>query len=221
MPIHDWNSAHPGLFHHFHQRWLSALSDRLNAGGLPAGYCALAELHTQGLYPDVMPLVSQAHAEVEGYAARSNHLAIHCPLGDRVAVIEIVSPGNKANQANLRQFVKKTAAFLRHGIHVLIIDLFPPSKRDPKGIHKLIWDEVDKQQFELPPDKPLTLASYDASPVKSAYIEPVAIGDPLVDMPLFLEPDRYVVVPLESTYIETWEKCPEPFRQAVTGKLDG
>jgi hypothetical protein len=218
MPIHDWNSAHPGLFHHFHQRWISALSDRLNAGSLPPGYCALAELHTQGLYPDVTTLESQAHAEVEGYAARSNHLAIHYPLGDLVAVIEIVSPGDKANRASLRQIVKKTVAFLRHSIHVLIIDLFPPSKRDPQGIHKLIWDEIDEQQFELPADKPLTLASYAAGTVNSAYVEPVAGGHPLPDMPLFLLPDRYVLVPLESTYMETWEKCPEQFRQAVAGK---
>jgi hypothetical protein len=240
MPIHNWKKAYPGLFHHFHQAWIIGLSKRLNAGGLPAGYYALAEQYAKELYPDVLTLERgpqwkdpkgngallidtpprtrfHAHAEEEGYAARANRLVIHHPLGDVVAVIEIVSPGNKANRARLRQFVKKTVTFLRHGIHVLVIDLFPPSARDPQGIHKAIWDEVIEQPFELPTDKPLTLAAYAAGPVKSAYVEPIAVGDPLPDMPLFLEPDRYVLVSLESTYMETWKDCPEPFRQAVAG----
>ena len=52
--------------------------------------------------------------------------------------------------------------FLRHGIHLLVIDLFPPTPRDPYGIHKAIWDEFEEQPFELPADKPLVLAAYVA-----------------------------------------------------------
>ena len=29
MPIHDWTRADAGDFHHFHQRWISALTDDL------------------------------------------------------------------------------------------------------------------------------------------------------------------------------------------------
>ena len=36
------------------------------------------------------------------------------------------------------------------------------------------------------PDKPLTLAAYQVGPVRTAYIEPVAVGDRFPDMPLFL-----------------------------------
>ncbi len=43
---------------------------------------------------------------------------------------------------------------------MLVIDLFPPSKRDPQGIHKLIWDEFQEEDLELPADKRLTLAAY-------------------------------------------------------------
>ncbi len=43
MPIHDWTRAEAGDFHHFHQRWISALTDALNSGGLPPGFMALAE----------------------------------------------------------------------------------------------------------------------------------------------------------------------------------
>jgi len=34
----------------------------------------------------------------------------------------------------------------------------------------------------------------------TAYIEPIAVGDPLLEMPLFLDPWSYVNVPLEPTY---------------------
>ena len=51
-------------------------------------------------------------------------------------------------------------------------------------------------------DKPLTLAAYSAGPVK-AYVEPVAVGDVMPDMPLFLDPDRHVPAPLEATYQAT------------------
>ena len=38
MPIHDWTRLEPGDFHHFHQRWISALCDSLNGGLLPPDY---------------------------------------------------------------------------------------------------------------------------------------------------------------------------------------
>jgi hypothetical protein len=38
MPIHDWARVPAGTYHFFHQRWISAIADALNAGGLPEGY---------------------------------------------------------------------------------------------------------------------------------------------------------------------------------------
>jgi hypothetical protein len=129
-----------------------------------------------------------------------------------VAVLEIVSPGNKESRHALRAFVEKSVEFLRQGIHLLVIDLFPPTPRDPEGIHKAIWDEIRDEAFELPADKPLTLVAYAATPVKTAYIEPVAVGDVLPEMPLFLAPELYVAVPLEATYSATWSACPAPVK---------
>jgi hypothetical protein len=97
----------------------------------------------------------------------------------------------------------------------LVIDLFPPSVRDPQGIHKAIWDEIEDQKFELPPDKPLTLAAYVADVPKTAYVEPVGVGDVLPDMPAYLDVDSFVPVPLEATYQTTWASCPEDMREAV------
>ena len=94
------------------------------------------------------------------------------------------------------------------GIHLLVVDLFPPGPRDPQGIHKAIWSEIVDDDFQLPPDQPLTLVAYSAGEVKRAFIEPVAAGAPLPDMPLFLEPDRYVPVPLEQTYQSAFAAVP-------------
>jgi hypothetical protein len=129
--------------------------------------------------------------------------------------MEIVSPGNKSSRAALRQFVEMTVEFIRAGVHVLVVDLFPPSVRDPQGIHKAIWDEIEEQPFELPPDKPLTLASYVAAEVKTAYVHPLGIGDVLPDMPAWLDEDSYVPVPLEATYQTTWASCPADMQEAV------
>ena len=56
MPIHDWTRVDAGLFHAFHQRWISALCDALNTGGLPRGYFALPEQNIRGPIPDVLTL---------------------------------------------------------------------------------------------------------------------------------------------------------------------
>jgi hypothetical protein len=102
---------------------------------------------------------------------------------------------------------------IAQGIHLLVIDLLPPSKRDSQGIHKAIWDQFTEEDFELPTGKPLTLAAYDAGPPPVAYAELVAVGDSLPDMPIFLKPDFYVPAPLELTYRTTWDECfPAPLK---------
>jgi hypothetical protein len=37
----------------------------------------------------------------------------------------------------------------------------------------------------------------------------------LIDMPLFLEPDRYVPTPLQSTYQSAWEAVPAVWRKTL------
>ena len=41
MPVHDWSRVGPGIFHHFHGKWIVAISDALNGGLLPEDYYAL------------------------------------------------------------------------------------------------------------------------------------------------------------------------------------
>jgi hypothetical protein len=157
-----------------------------------------------------------ATAETDPYSRKRSHLAIRHASGDEVvAIVEVVSPSNKASRYALRTFVEKAIEFLEAGIHLLILDLFPPGPRDPEGIHGAIWSEVTENDFQLPPDNRLTLVAYAAGPVKTAYIEPMAVGETLPSMPLFLEPELYVPVPLEATYRAAFEGVPQRWRDEL------
>ena len=98
------------------------------------------------------------------------------------------------------------------------IDLHPPGKRDPQGIHGAIWSQISDDDYLAPSDKPLTLVAYDAGSVKRAYIEPVAVGDTLTEMALFLEPEAYVNVPLESTYDAAYRGVPARWKRVIEGR---
>ncbi len=121
-------------------------------------------------------------------------------------------PGNKASRHALRSFVEKAVEALYRGYHLLVIDLFPPGPRDPNGIHGAIWTEFCDDSFVQPAGEPLTLAAYSAGPRKRAYVEPTAVGRELIDMPLFLEDEIYVNVPLESTYRAAYGGVPRRWR---------
>jgi hypothetical protein len=69
--------------------------------------------------------------------------------------------------------------------------------------------------FERPPGRPLTLASYDAGPPPAAYAESVAVGDTLPDMPLFLKPEFYVPAPLEASYQSIWTRFPAAMKRLL------
>lgn len=133
-----------------------------------------------------------------------------------VALIEIVSPGNKSGRHGLRAFVGKVASAIGHGLHVLVVDLFPPGPRDPDGLHPVIWSEFRDEPYTQPADQPLTVASYEAGPVTRAYVNPAAVGDCLPDAPLFLGPGLYVNVPLEATYVEEFRGISRKTRAVLT-----
>lgn len=245
MPIHDWTRVDAGLFHDFHQTWVIEIKKSLNAGRLPSGYVAIAEQQAGGPIPNVLALRRGPNARdeepaagiavatappkarfvVEGeddvYARRADRVRIQHRHGDVVAVIEIVSPGNKSSRHAIQAFARKTSDLIWQGIHLLVVDLFPPSKRDPEGIHKVIWKRIAPQTFELSPDKRLTAAAYRAWPTKTAYVEPVAVGDELPELPIFLTGDDYIPAPLEETYRAAWAGFPADFQAMLDQPLGG
>jgi hypothetical protein len=239
MPMHDWTRVRANRFHHFHQDWMIEIARALNRGLLPDGFLALADQKAGGPIPDVITLslpnrldtgpapgvaVAEAppraavvaRSDAAIYAGKATRLSVHHPDGSVVAIIEIVSPGNKDSRHALKTFVRKADGLLRNGIHLLIVDPFPPSPRDPNGIHGLIWERIKDEPFALPPGKPLTVAAYSAGTTLTAYVEPVGVGDPLPDLPIFLTPDRYVSCPLSATYESSWDAYPAALKGPLT-----
>jgi Protein of unknown function (DUF4058) len=158
---------------------------------------------------------STMSADESVYVRRQDQLAIRAVEGDRlVAVIEIVSAGNKSSRHELERLLRKAAAALTSGIHLLIVDLQPPGNLDPDGIHGAVWEYLFGSRPAAPADRRLTLVAYRATP-PTAYVEPAAVGDKLPDMPLFLDSDSYVSVPLEETYAQAWQGFPPPWKEEL------
>lgn len=237
MPVHDWTRVSAGTFHDFHSSWLPELKGRLNDGLLPAAYYAQVEQVAGEVVADVLTLEAdgpdgggtavaiapprarhRATLEVDVHARRARRIAVRHASGDRVvALIEVVSPGNKSSRVALRQFVAKSVDCLTGGYHLTLVDLFPPTPRDPDGIHAAIWGELGGEPYSPPAEKPLTVASYASGPVVTAYVDPVAVGDALPAASLFLTPETYVGLPLEESYAAAYRGVPRRWRDVIEG----
>jgi hypothetical protein len=240
MPVHDWTRVSAGTFHDFHNAWMTELRNALNGGLLPRGFYAQGEqyagqiqtdvptLHagsepaTEGggvaLLAEVPPLVSRKVVASEAAFVRATRrtLVIRRVSGHRVvALLEIVSPANKDRPSSVADFAHKVESALRQGIHLLIVDLFPPGLHDPQRMHEIIWVNYRDEENASPRDKPLTLASYMAGALPEAYLEFVTVGDALPAMPLFLDLNAYVMTPLASTYDAAYRGVPEVWRNVL------
>ena len=205
MPVHDWTRVMAGTFHAFHNAWIAHLQEALNSGGLPEGYYALGEQRSGDIGSDVC-----------FYLAKRRTLVIYHSTGDRiVALVEIVSPGNKHSRHAIDAFLTKAMSALDAGYHLMIIDVFPPARHDPDGMHGLIWEHLNDEVWRQPPGRPLSLAAYCAKTPVAAYVEPTAVGMALAPMPLFLAPTHDIQAPLEETYMSAWRGMPERWRRVV------
>lgn len=245
MPMHDWTRVEAGIFHAFHHEWVSEIGRTLNRGLLPPDFYALPEQVAAGFGPDVLTLQEDrpagadrgatatvlrprpaakvtAQTEAEFYRRKKGAITVRHVSGDRmVAVVEIVSPGNKASRHAVRAFLDKACELLEHRIHLLIVDPFPPGPGDPGGVHGLIWEEVSDEAYRLPPDKPLAIVAYEADLITRAYVEPFAVAAPLPDGELFLEPDGCIMVPLEATYRTAFDALPRRWRDELDRPATG
>jgi hypothetical protein len=151
------------------------------------------------------------------YAKRADRVVIRHGRGKVVAIIEIMSPGNKDSRNSIRSFAEKAADILNQGVNLLVVDLFPPTPRDPQGIHKTIWDEFRDEPFDFLPDKPLTVASYIGGDSPAAYVDSVGVRDVLPSPPIFLSDSEtyYVRAPLEATYMQAWDVYPALLKELI------
>src|SRR5436305_1724207 len=114
MPVHDWTRVDAGLFHSFHQCWIGALCDVLNAGGLPTDYFALAEQSIRGPIPDELDLRLSPEEGPERGTAPAVAVAAMPP---RARVIRSIEAGVYARKAD------RVAVRHRHGQIVAVVEI--------------------------------------------------------------------------------------------------
>jgi len=161
--------------------------------------------------------ITQIASEAEIYSERRNRLAIRHSSDDRlVAYVELLSSGNKSSLRTLDRFLDKCCSIIERGIHLLVVDPYPPGNLDSQGIHGAIWNEIDPSAaFSFPDQRRLTAVAYHAMRPPVAYVEPMAVGLALPLMPLFLDGQRYVNLPLETTYSLAFTAIPGHYRNRL------
>src|SRR5580700_4644319 len=126
MPVHDWTRVSDGTFHDFHYSWVLEIKRALKRGLLPDGYYVMAEqlggdlgapdvltLQAAGTHPGsedslsgtatltgAPPVVhTRTRIARDPYARAQRTLVVRHTSDDRiVAMIEVLSPGNKSSR---------------------------------------------------------------------------------------------------------------------------
>lgn len=233
MPIHDWSRVEPASFHDFHQSWLFCIKNALNRGTLPAGYFAHIERHMGRYESDVLTLATptsgsplgngrahpsgpsggvavavrppKAAARLSATPNLRSTVAVR-QVGDKrvVALIELASASNKDRPENVTAYVGKAKAALDAGVHVVHLDVLPPTKFTPVGLGGAIWNAVNGNDYPFTPEKPLAADAFQAGRVIELFANPLAVGDELPDVPLFLTTDTYIDLPLTASYTDAF-----------------
>lgn len=122
-----------------------------------------------------------------------------------VAVIELVSPGNKDRPAERRAFVAKCASYLAQGVSLIVVDVVTNRRANlHNDVMRLMEAAPD---LDFPEDVTLYAVAY--RPVRRAereeidvWLRRLALGAPLPTLPLRLTGDLFVAVDLEAAYQE-------------------
>jgi hypothetical protein len=228
MPIHDWMKVEDALFHDFQLSWASKLAEALNSL-LPSSHFAVTEtfeLRPPSPFPvwpepdrpvtlpphygavrDDLPrtqfTVTDDRRQYARVAVGVRHADHHQPQ----AAVLWVTGQDKQTPWRFRSLLDTVTGAVTRNIPLLLIDLFPPSPRDPNGIAEVIREELSSHPIGWPRDKPFTLVSYQCFDACTTHLQRVAVGEVLPDMPLFLDSELWVPVPLEVSYTAAWHGC--------------
>ncbi len=221
---HSWDEVHGG--------WPMEIVRDLTTI-LPAGFRAAPKVHLGSAFevdvagydldtrdPDAPPASSDGGRAT--LAALSPTLTVEADLTEQdeyevriydtergrhlVAAVEIVSPSNK-DRPNARElFVGKVAALLQQGVCVSLVDLVTVRQANLYAELLTLLGRSDPA-LETPPHLyAVTLRTRKTPKGRSlldAWFYPMAVGEPLPALPIWLTPDLQVVLPLETSYQET------------------
>ncbi len=126
--------------------------------------------------------------------------------GRLVAVVELVSPGNKDRPEHRRAFAIKCAAYLQQQVSVVVVDIVTDR---PDNLHIELLDFLEQRDAApWPAEANLYAVAYRSTKDKDAWrmelwTEALALGRPLPTMPLWLADNLAVPLELEASYEET------------------
>jgi hypothetical protein len=232
MPVHDWSRGDDSLYHNFHLGWPIEVAGRLNGMVEPAyfamtetwelrptpGFCHLPEPDkdvgrsrqppgTDEPPPACHHVLTDTRVQYAFRAVTVRRADHHQP----VAAVMWVTRQDKETPYRLRAVVRHAVAALTHGVGLVLIDLFPPTPLAPAGVHGAVWEDLAGRPDDSPADRPFAVVSYDAERV-AAHVHPLAVGDPLPAVPLFLDGGRHVMLSLGESYRAAWDVLPRPLR---------
>jgi hypothetical protein len=217
---HSWES--------FHSNWATRIADAVNAQ-LPAEFFAEEHTHFGRVEIDVATFEherpaahrngsSVAVAEPRVWAPTTADVTVPAVFPDSfqvkvfnttagptlVAVIELVSPGNKDRAEERRAFAVKSASYLHQGISLIIVDvvtnrggnLHNETARTFSDDSRLMMTDADLYAVAYRPVLREERSEIDV------WMHRLAVGQSLPTLPLRLTGDLFVPVDLESTYTE-------------------
>lgn len=234
MPLLDHFRAPLHPYHHwesFHSNWATRLADALN-DKLPSEFIAEEHTHAGGALE--IDVATYEHApehprRANGPPAATLSRALWTPPAPTrtmpavfpesfqvrvfsttsgltlVAVIELVSPGNKDRAEERTAFATKCASYLYQGISLIVMDIVTVRRAN---LHNAIMRMMNAApDMDLPADVDLYAVAY--RPVQrheraeiDLWPTTLAVGAALPVLPLRLTGDLFVPVDFESTYQE-------------------
>jgi hypothetical protein len=123
-----------------------------------------------------------------------------------VAAIEIVSPSNKDRPETRGTFVAKAAALLKHDICVSIVDVVSTSELNLYSELLGFLESTDPALGDQPPPMyavTLRLRNEDSRRLLDNWYHPLAIGQSLPTLPIWLKGSLAIALDLEPSYEET------------------
>ncbi len=216
---HPWRS--------FHGAWAAAMARLLNQGILPPGYYAVPLVDFDGpVEIDVAALREHGATVAEGEAgapqpwtapAPGAAVVVEMPAVDAVevqvfaddgdprltAAVELLSPRNKDRPQARRTFAVKCVGYLQQGSSVVVVDTVTTRRAD---LHGEILSLLGVASGAVATPAGLSAVSYRAPGREGdeqqlhLWPEPLALGEPLPTLPLWIATDFSVPLDLEASY---------------------
>jgi hypothetical protein len=219
MPLLD--HFHPPLserrhWHSFHNSWATYLSSQLNSV-LPSGYFAEANVQF-GVEIDVAAFEESGGAGAP--AAWMPPPAVSHPFEMSGVVVEVgifsrsggpqlagavvlVSPANKDRPLHRDAFVSKCVTYLQTGVGLVLVDVVTERTADLNRELLVRLGVSDPGEGSILSGSAYRPVERDGTRWLDVWCEPIAVGQPLPTLPLWLRGGLCLPVELEATYERT------------------